>query len=262
MPGSTARACSSSSSVRSWAASTAIERRHPPLASASADAAAVVLSRLFRLPRRSTAELLLVRHAEPESTAGEGNQLPGIPLSVTGRAQALLLALRLQLAPVEGIYTSTARPAVETATVIAAARDLGVERVPDLREIEFDARDRISTGDLRYDQLVSRFLDNPRWEAFPGAEPGRHFRHRAIQAMERIAAAHPRRQVVVVTHAGVINAYLSMVLDIPRDFFFLPAPASISTVRVRDGHYAVQSLNDIAHLLKQAEGAKPKGAAG
>jgi broad specificity phosphatase PhoE len=55
--------------------------------------------------------------------------------------------------------------------------------------------------------------------------------------------------VVVVTHGSLINAYLSMVLDIPRDYFFEPDHASISTVRSHRDLYAVRAINDTAHLL-------------
>ena len=52
-----------------------------------------------------------------------------------------------------------------------------------------------------------------------------------------------------MTHAGVINAYLSMVLDIQRDMFFLPEHASISVLRVLRDLWAVQNINDFSHLL-------------
>jgi probable phosphoglycerate mutase len=54
--------------------------------------------------------------------------------------------------------------------------------------------------------------------------------------------------VVVVAHGGVINAYLSMVLGIQRDMFFLPTHTSVSSVRVLHDMYAVRSLNDATHL--------------
>jgi len=55
--------------------------------------------------------------------------------------------------------------------------------------------------------------------------------------------------VVVVTHGGVINIYLSMLLNIPRDMFFLPEYASISVVRSLHDLKTIHSLNDFAHLL-------------
>ena len=37
-----------------------------------------------------------------------------------------------------------------------------------------------------------------------------------------------------MTHSNLINAYLSVLLDIPRDVFFSPDHASISIVRFWD----------------------------
>jgi probable phosphoglycerate mutase len=70
-----------------------------------------------------------------------------------------------------------------------------------------------------------------------------------VQGVDAIISRHPGERVVIVTHAGVINAYLSMVLDIPRDMFFLPEHASISVLRVLRDLYAVHNLNDYTHLL-------------
>ncbi len=70
-----------------------------------------------------------------------------------------------------------------------------------------------------------------------------------LGTVEGIVAAHPGQRVVVVTHAGAINAYLSMVLDIDRDMFFFPEHASVSSVRVMRDLYSVRDINDRAHLL-------------
>lgn len=94
---------------------------------------------------------------------------------------------------------------------------------------------------------VVRYLNNPRWDALPGCEPSRQFRHRVVQALEKIAAENQGQRVAVVTHASVINAYLSMIWDINRDIFFLPDYTSISSLRAGD-RYAVQMLNDASHL--------------
>jgi len=70
-----------------------------------------------------------------------------------------------------------------------------------------------------------------------------------VQAIEAIIARHSGQTVVVVTHRGVINAYLSMVLDIGRDMFFLPEHSSISHLRIHQDLYALQNINDVAHLM-------------
>jgi probable phosphoglycerate mutase len=76
--------------------------------------------------------------------------------------------------------------------------------------------------------------------------------------VDAIISEHTGERVVLVTHAGVINAYMSMVLGIERDMFFLPEHASISVLRVMRDLYAVQNLNDYSHLLPTFSPEQPR----
>ena len=221
-----------------------------------ADSATMVgtFENLFRLNSTDTTELIMVRHAEPDYRADNGtHEAPDPPLTERGRCQAIRLAQRMRTAQVDAIYTSTMRRALETAAIVAAAKDLPIIRAPQLREVAVGSR--VLSNGAKDDpqklasQVLMRFLNNPRWDAIKGLEPSREFRRRVVQAVDGIITRHPGQRVVLVTHAGVINAYLSMVLDIPRDMFFLPEHASISVLRVLHDLYAVQNMNDFSHLL-------------
>jgi len=210
-------------------------------------------SQLFRPMSVEATELVLVRHAEPDYRAAGRNGDPlDPPLTEKGRWQAMRLAMRLRRMEIDAIYTSTMRRALETAVFVAAAKDMPMIRMPQLREVQFDAHAlKGPAGDVERlaAELAIRFLNNPRWDSLPGFEPSRQFRHRVIQAIDGILAHHHCQRVAVVTHAGVINAYLSMLLDVPRDMFFLPGHASISVVRSLPDLTSVECLNDFAHLL-------------
>ena len=141
---------------------------------------------------------------------------------------------------------------METARVVAAARDLQVVLVPDLRDLELNpAALNGSAGDRQRleAELCVRFANNPRWDAILGVEPTRQFRHRTIQAIEAIASLGEGRRVAIVTHQANINAYLSMVVGVERDMFFSPEFTSISTVRILRDLYGVQAINDHTHLM-------------
>jgi broad specificity phosphatase PhoE len=209
---------------------------------------------LFRLQSTETTELILVRHAEPDYNATIGTpEAPDPPLTERGRLQAIRLAQRLRDMQIDAIYSSTMGRAIETANIVAGAKDLPVLRTPQLREVAISPR--VLSNGTKEDpkklasEVLVRFLNNPRWDAIEGLEPSRPFRHRVVQAVDDIVRRHPGGRVLVVTHAGVINAYLSMILDIPRDMFFLPEHASISVLRVLREFHAVQNLNDYSHLL-------------
>lgn len=212
-----------------------------------------VFTKLFGLDDPQTTELILVRHAEADYQAirnGEDPRDP--PLSAKGRLQAMHLALRLRDVPIDVIYSSTMRRAHETAWAVAQVKDMPLTHVHELREIDIEMGAFRPTGsdpERRAAELARQFLIRPRWDSFPGCEPSMTFRRRVIQTIEAILAQHPGQRVMVVCHGGVINAYLSMVLDIPRDMFFLPEHTSLSIVRVLKGTYALQTINDFAHLL-------------
>jgi len=210
------------------------------------------LDALFGLNDGAATELLFVRHGEPAYSAAEKHGHDDPSLSERGRFQTIRLAMRMRRIDVEAVYTSTARAAIETATLVAASRDLPVVRAPQLRDIALHpAALNGSANDRRKLQAEVRvqLINRPRWDALRGVEPTRQFRHRIVQAIEAIAARHPGSRVVVVTHQPVINAYISMVLGIERDMFFQPEFTSISAVRILRDLYAVQSINDQAHLL-------------
>jgi probable phosphoglycerate mutase len=209
---------------------------------------------LFRLTATDTAELIFVRHAEPDY--GTPNDTEGVPdpaLTERGRLQAARLARRIRELDIDAVYTSPTRRAIETAAIIAAEKKLPIISAPNLREIEVSPR--IIGGGQSDDpqepasQVLTRFLKNPRWDAIEGMEPSGAFRERVTETVGGIISRRAGQRVVLVTHAGVINAYLSTLLDIQRDMFFLPEHASVTIVRALKEIRAVQNLNDYAHLL-------------
>jgi 2,3-bisphosphoglycerate-dependent phosphoglycerate mutase len=196
------------------------------------------LDALFRLDEEDAGELLLVRHAEPASS-------PSDPmLSCDGLRQAERLAERLSSLWIDTIYSAPERRCFQTAKVIADDLQRPLKMLDELAEIGFDAE--LARGSVS--AYVERFNRQPRWDALLGFDSGKDFRRRAVTAIESIIAAHPSRRTAVVTHSSVINGYLSMVLCIPRDQFFAPDYASISTLRHRAEMYGLRTLNDTTHL--------------
>jgi len=84
----------------------------------------------------------------------------------------------------------------------------------------------------------------------PGFVDGGAFRRRVVAVVEKIVADQAGRQsVLVVCHAGVINAYLGHVLGIERGLAFPIDYASISRVFAgRDGRRIVHTVNEIQHV--------------
>ena len=210
----------------------------------------VELAEIVSLNDEDAGEMMLVRHAE---TAG--CHLPvdeferGARLSRIGVDQARRLARRLEPLWVEQIYFAPEQATEETATILSDIMLRPAACIPELRNIGFGVRvENEGHGLCDGTSTAERFIANPRWDALPGFENSRQFRLRVVLALESLLARHPGRRIVVITHESLINAYLSMVLDIPRDYFFHPDYTSVSIVRSHNGLYAVRVLNDTAHL--------------
>jgi broad specificity phosphatase PhoE len=205
------------------------------------------LDELFRLNDEDASELLLVRHAEAAPLAEEPDCHAADPfLSCTGLEQAELLAARLETLWLQAVFTAPERRAFQTAKAVADILQRPLHVIEELADIEIEAAD--TAGQEAVEPIAERFVRLPRWESIDGFQDCRAFRRRSILALERILAVNPARRIAVITNSGVINAYLSMVLAIPRDMFFSPDYASISVVRQSGDLYGLRGLNDTQHL--------------
>lgn len=193
-------------------------------------------------------EFVIIRHAEPTALrVDSGAADPG--LTPLGQAQAEALASCGALERIDVVVQSPSRRAIETARPIAERFGLEPVTVPELTEFDH--------GDAEYvpvEQL--RRLRDERWDAMVRGEAYGNvdvpaFRHRVTGAFAALAAENPGpRRVLVVAHAGVINAFIGDVIGMEKLLWFAPAYSSISRVAAaRDGRRGVVSLNETPHLL-------------
>lgn len=182
--------------------------------------------------------VVLVRHAKPEPSPG-GPYDP--PLGEEGRRQAELLAERL------GRLVDDADTAVVVSPRLRAAETGGIvaERLGVEPMLEDDVAEVGGLGApvpivlTEGPDVVPRF----RW-----AEPDGPFRPVAFAAVHKVLAATSASTVVIVSHGGFINAFLSQILELDGEFFFYPRHTSLTVVRVRDRAVVLDRLNDAAHL--------------
>jgi probable phosphoglycerate mutase len=208
----------------------------------------------FTAPPGATT-LLIVRHGEsaPE-VRGQPFALKdghGDPeLHPVGRQQAQLLADRLQHEPIAAIYVTTLRRTHETAAPLA--RRLGITPIeePDLREVflgEWEGG-RFRARALANDPIFQEIFRQERWDVIPNAEPLADFDERVWRGFQRIVAAHPDQQVMVVVHGGVIGHLLHRVTDSRRFAFSVADNASISEVVAGPDRIILRRYNDVSHL--------------
>ncbi len=193
-------------------------------------------------------ELIIIRHALPMRIVdAEGAADP--ELQQRGHEQAKLVAKYLRDEHIDSIFASPMRRAQQTAAPLAAAFDLPI--VTDERISEWD---RTSNTYIPIEELKA--ANDPRWRALQKGEwvgegDPKIFRDGIRDAFDEIIRTHSGKQVAVVCHGGVINAFLAMVLGLVGDStgFFHPEYTSIHRVRAAStGERSIRSINEIAHL--------------
>jgi broad specificity phosphatase PhoE len=189
-------------------------------------------------------ELLFVRHAEPQRGTDAAD--PG--LSERGLAQATALADYLRGEHIDAVWSSSLRRARETAAILAETHGLDVNVDYDLAEFDRDAPTYVHFED------VNGVVD-PRYEAFQRGDLSEWgtdvptFRARVVKAIEEVIRRHPSQRVLVVSHGGVINAYLGHVLGLSYLTFHRPAYTGLSRLLASSsGRRQVETVNETPHL--------------
>ncbi|HWW53584.1 MAG TPA: histidine phosphatase family protein [Acidimicrobiales bacterium] len=194
-------------------------------------------------------DLLLIRHAEPiriENQDGPADP----PLHERGRVQADRLAawLATEPVPVNEIWSSPMRRARQTADACAQACGLDIHVGQLLAEWDRESPSYVPIEELRA-------AKDERWDALVSGDAMREhvdpvtFREGVVAGIEEIIAANSGRRVAVVCHGGVVNMYVTRVLGLAAEHFFLPHYTSITRIAAaRTGERSVASLNETGHL--------------
>lgn len=200
--------------------------------------------------------LYLIRHAQSQGNTGEDLTTGDPDLTEVGFEQAKRLGERMKDARLDAIYASPLRRTQETAMAIADHLGLDVKPRHDLVEVVMGRAD-LDIRQLPPDeqqQIADEIVSKGTWDAFPGSEGSAYARSRITKAIDEIVDAHPGQRVAVVCHAGVIQTYVSVVLEHPRDFIFYPFNASIASIRAKGDRRVIWRLNDISHLSDMPAG--------
>jgi broad specificity phosphatase PhoE len=159
--------------------------------------------------------ILLARHGESDwNRAKRWQGFADRPLTDLGREQAVALADRLRNTELDAVYSSDLQRARETAEIVARSKDLGVEVVRDLREVDVG-----SWSGLTHAEAEARFPDGyARWlqggEGWDDGETYAEMSRRVIGAILRIAEQHDNGRVLVVAHGGSIRAVHAAALGV------------------------------------------------
>lgn len=191
-------------------------------------------------------ELWLIRHALPVRI--DGGDAPADPsLAPEGAEQADRLAAWWAPFGADHVYASPMRRAQETAAPLAEALEVPTTTVVDLAEFDAHLPSYVPMEELRADPVAWQEAVEA-WTSPEAEHQRQEFRTTVVAAVDAIAAAHPGERIAVVCHGGVINAYLSQVINLPSTIFFEPAYTSVSRVVCNRDRRQLVSLNEAPHL--------------
>lgn len=196
----------------------------------------------------------LVRHGETMWNKCRKYQgQTDVPLNDTGREQACKLSVRLEKQRLDAVYASDLGRAIETARIIAKPHNIEVVGSRELREINFGIWEGYNFEEImnKWPNEYKKWLDEPWYSNPPGGETLNELTFRVKKFFNEAAARHPDQNVLVVTHAGPIRAFLSVLLRLEKSFFwkFKISNASLTIVNYNgndDDSYIV-SINDTCH---------------
>lgn len=208
------------------------------------------------LDTEGVTRLTLVRHAQQDYPEGDfdPHAWTDPPLSGLGRTQAMALAAVLGEQDVDVVACSTMLRAQETARIVASPHDLTPVVRPELVEIQsyrglepgVDPQTLVDPDEWAAREQA--FIRHVMWDHMFFSEGSAEFRTRAVGAVDRLVADYAEQHIVLVSHGGVINAFLGSILGIEDDMFFLPNHCSITTVAIKGDVRRVHSVNERQHL--------------
>lgn len=196
--------------------------------------------------------LYLIRHAETGfNRHGRVQGRTESTLSRLGTEQAKRIGARLDYVDFVAAYSSPAKRTMQTAR-LALDGALEIKAREGLREINLGRWEGEKATALRrrYPRQVQLWFHQPSAVRIPGAETVAQFRRRVVREMNAIRAAHPSGEIAVVTHGGVICAYLTAVLGMKLDdlWSFKIRNGSVTRVLFPQGRARIDLLGDIHHL--------------
>ncbi|MGE0785380.1 MAG: histidine phosphatase family protein [Sandaracinaceae bacterium] len=192
--------------------------------------------------------LTLIRHGESTwNASGRWQGHADVPLSPRGQLQARALAGRLFGVPFDRRLTSDLPRAAATAAALGEA--CAIE--PRFRELDLGG-----WSGLTHAEVAARFPDELRslQRGLPvrigGGESIEEFESRIDAVLDELAAAEAGREVLAVTHGGVVRSVIGRALDARGRTSPVVGAAntSITIVRCEGGRVAIEVFNDDQHL--------------
>ncbi len=203
----------------------------------------------------------MIRHGETDGNAeGLAQGHYDEPLNEQGRAQARLLAKRLENWRIDTVYSSDSSRTIQTAEPLLKLRsEMKIETTPDLREKFYGECENLAWNELltQHPEVFQKLLDPEVGSdvRFPGGETDREHMRRVANFTDEVARSHDAdANILIFSHGGSIKAAAAYICKMRlEDKWRLKTDnTGISSVidepTWRDDGWQIDRWNDITHL--------------
>lgn len=195
--------------------------------------------------------IYLIRHGRQNSPLCNVD----VGLSAEGQRQAELLRDRLMNYEIDALYSSNLIRARQTAEILNQTLKLPQEIRGELREISFGLLE--GRSDEYIDEHFRDFKEEQKKLTedipYPGGENGTTVYERSMPVLQEIIRSG-KKNIVVVTHGGVIRALLAALIgrNQARRFLFAVSLENTGitqlTYKPEEDRFYLERFNDYAHL--------------
>jgi broad specificity phosphatase PhoE len=196
-------------------------------------------------------KLILIRHGETLSNKEKRVQgISSVELSAIGIEQAHLLALSLKDYPIEAIYTSPLKRAIQTAEIINELHQKELHTDQDLMEMDYGDFEGVSFKkimDVEKD-FIDQWMTDPSSVKMPNGESLTQLQERAWRALKKII--NKKENALVVSHNFTIATVICRIKNISLNEFVSACVGNASKTIVsieKDGIF-IEAFNDCSHL--------------
>ena len=199
--------------------------------------------------------IYLVRHGQTEwnvlhKMQGWGNG----ELTEKGIADAKALAIRLKHTPIDKIYSSSSKRAIETAKIIDHNRGIPIVTDNNLREMNFGDWDGQLTADVKanYPKEHATFWETPHLFEGVNGETFSDIQKRAQKALTDILADQTEGTVLIVSHSIFLRVLLATIKQLPLSDVFTQnnlGHTSLTKIVVNGDSMKLEFEGDTTHVI-------------
>jgi probable phosphoglycerate mutase len=199
--------------------------------------------------------ITIVRHGETEWN--KSMQLQGhtdSPLTEIGLKQAEQLAETIKNRDFNLLISSDLNRALQTAKIINRHLMLNIELNKELRERAFGIMEGLTRKEveIKYKDTFQAYMTRKADFNIRNGESLIVFSNRVINAINEIIKKHHNKNILIVSHGGVLDCIIRYIfkIDLDAERMFTIYNTSVNTITIDNGKWFLEEWGNIEHLKK------------